>query len=90
MNRKNSPERKMKSATFSYRILGSLLLRMDKNESTQLIMNRMMANAVSSSTKVVSILLFMLIDVRTIKQSPRSVADVLRMCGDFSLFSFIG
>ncbi len=83
-NRNARPVRKIKSANFSYRILGILLLLIDKKERKLLTIKKSMAIAVNSSMRVASALLFNLREVNTIKHKPRSVADVLSICGDLS------
>ncbi len=88
-NKKNSPARKIISAIFSYLALGFLLLRMDKNDITLLIINITMAKAVSSSINVSAVLLVTFKEVSTIKQSPSKVAAVFSMCGALSFLSSI-
>lgn len=87
---KNSPERKITSATFSKRSLFDFLLRIDRKESTLLIINMTMATEVNSSIIVFPFRLSTLKDVRTIKQNPNRLEEVFKMWGDLSfLFSII-
>jgi hypothetical protein len=89
INRKNSPERKIKSAIFSNRIPDFLMLRIDRKDKTQLIININIAIAVSSSIMLFSAILLILNEVRTTKQRPIRVAEVFRICGDLLFCSVI-
>jgi hypothetical protein len=75
----NRPPRKIKSAIFSYQSLLLVEERIDKNENTQLAINKMMATNVTSSMIVFFETLNSLSEVRRIKQMPNKLEDAERM-----------
>ena len=85
----NNPARKIKSAIFSYQSLLLVTDLMDKNEKTQLAINKMMATSVISSIIVFFETLKSLSEVRRIKQMPNKLEEAESICDDFSLFSSI-
>ena len=88
--RQSKPTRKHISATFSKRSLILLfLLRIAKKERILLIMNKIIAAVVNSSTMVSDWSFNKRSDVRTIKQIPSKLDDVLRICGDVFFLSSI-
>ena len=87
MNRRNNPDRKIKSAIFSRDAF--LFPRIERNENKQDAMNRMMAMVVISSMIVVWEIFITFKEVSRIKQIPSKLEDALSICGDLSLFSFI-
>ena len=79
INKEKSPSRKIISAVFSKRSLFPFLLLMDRNESTLLNINIKMATAVNSSISVLPSRFNNFSEVRTIKQIPSRLEDVVRM-----------
>jgi hypothetical protein len=88
-NRKNRPIKNIISAKFSNLMLPLTLRLIEINDKTQLVKNINIAHAVSSSITLAPLRSRMLLEVKTIKQSPKRFADVFSMCGDLSLFSFM-
>jgi hypothetical protein len=83
------PAIKILSAIFSYlteRL--SLEVRIDKNEKKQLAVKRTQAIPVNSSIFDVSLIAEILSEVKTIRQKPNKLEEVLRMCCDL-LFAII-
>lgn len=77
--------RKTISAIFSRRSdLVSSFVRIDKNEKIQLAINRMADIPVISSMIVAAENFDILIDVNTIRQNPKRLEEVVKICGDFS------
>ena len=90
MNKEKSPHRKIISATFSRRSLFlSILLLMERNESRLLSINIKIAKAVNSSMSVLPSRFNSFKEVRTIKQIPNKLDDVVRMDVDLLCFSCI-
>ena len=85
INKKNNPAKNTISAINSNRST-LILFRIEMNDKTQLVMNIIIAKAVSSSMIVSADLFPIFIEVNTIKQRPNKVAEVLRICGDVSFF----
>jgi hypothetical protein len=86
--RKNNPTKKIVSAKPSSRP-SELFLFIAKKESRLLIINMTIAQAVSSSIKVACFISIIFLEVSTMKQSPRRLEEVLRMCGDLVFFGFM-
>ena len=59
----------------------------DKKESKQLVIKRMMATVTNSSMTVLPEMFNNLREVSTTKQSPSRLEDAFRICGDLSLGS---
>jgi hypothetical protein len=89
MNSRDIPAIKLPSAIFSYRMLLGELLLIDRNESRQLVMKRMIAIVVISSMIVVLDTFNTFKEVSTIKQMPNKFDDAFKICGALSLLSFI-
>jgi len=66
-----------------------LLLRSDKKDRIQLAIKRMMAPRVISSIIVLEVWFNSFREVSTIKHIPSRLEEAFKMCGDFSLLSFI-
>ena len=75
----NRPARKVYSATVSYMSARFVLLRMDRNEHKQLVINNTNETAVISSIIVTALILKSLIDVITTKQNPRKLEDAFNI-----------
>ena len=90
MNKENSPHRKIISATFSRcSLFLSVLLLIERKESTLLSINIKIANAVNSSMRVLPSRFNNFREVRTIKQIPNKLDEVVRMEEDLLCFSCI-
>jgi len=74
--RKNNPDRKTISATFSYLSPNDRLLLIDRNDNRLLVINITIAAVVSSSMIVLAVRLITFREVSTMKQIPSSVAEV--------------
>jgi hypothetical protein len=87
-DRQRRADRNTRSATYSnFSAFGRLLNFIERNESTQLSIRQMAAMPVTLSIIVADPNLLTLIEVMIIRQKPRRLADVFRICGD--LFSGI-
>lgn len=76
---KPSPHKKNTSAIFSScEFLASLLLRIERKERMQLVINMIMAKEAISSRKVASRKFSTLIDVSTIKHSPNKLEEAFK------------
>ena len=87
--RQNKPTRKHISAIFSNLSPILDLLRIAKKERILLIINKIIAAVVNSSTMVSDWSFNKRSEVRTIKQIPSKLDDVLRICGDVFFLSSI-
>jgi len=87
--RQINPVKKIISATFSYLLLFSDLLRIERNDKILLVMKRMVATEVHSSINVVPLNFRTFNEVSTRKQIPSKFAEVFKMCGALLLFSGI-
>ncbi len=76
---KNKPPRKIKSAIFSYKSLRLVSDLRDKNENTQLPINKIIATKVTSSMIVFLEMLNNLSEVRRIKQMPNKFEEAESM-----------
>jgi hypothetical protein len=83
INSKKRPLRKIRSAIFSNKALFLFFPRMDKNESTQLVINKIIATIVISSIIVFRDMFKIFREVSTIKQIPKRLDEAFRICGDF-------
>jgi len=79
----------MKSAIFSYSSLLFVFDLIDKNERTQLLINKTIATNVISSMIVLLVMLNNLREVRRIKQIPSKLEEAESMWDDFPLLSSI-
>ena len=86
MKRTIKPNKNKISALRSIFSALAVVLRMPRKDNKQLLINTIIAKAAPSSIKVDSVNLEILTDVKTIKQKPNKLADVVKICGD--LFSF--
>ncbi len=85
---KERPIRKMMSATFSKRSLESVLLRIERNESTLLAINKINATEVISSITVFPFRFNTFSEVITMKQSPSKFDEAFKIFGTFPYCSF--
>ena len=77
---------KMFSAIFSKRTdRFSLLIRVDKNEKTLLIIKKMDPTPLSSSMIDTELYFDILREVNTTRQNPKRFEDVFKMCSDLLL-----
>jgi alpha-D-ribose 1-methylphosphonate 5-triphosphate synthase subunit PhnI len=76
---KNKPARKMKSAIFSYHSRLLVFDLRDKNENTQLAINRIIATNVISSMIVFFEMSNNLREVKRMKQMPNKLEEAERM-----------
>ncbi len=81
------PDKKMKSATFSNLWLEVLTLRMAVKDKMQLVIKNITAATANSSISEPSVSASFFKEVSTMKQIPKRLAEVLKICGD--LFSAI-
>jgi hypothetical protein len=89
INRQINPAKKMLSAIFSYWLLFSDLLRIDRKDKMLLLINRIVAIEVHSSINVVPLSFKTFKEVSTRKQMPSKLAEVFKMCGAFLFVSAI-
>lgn len=85
----NNPARKEYSASVPYSSARFDLLRIERNESKQLIMKITKHTAVILSIKVVAVKLKTFIEVNTTKQNPSKLEAEPNICGGISCFSLI-
>jgi len=78
-NNTTRPDRNTKSATFSNFWLSLLSRRMEIKERMQLVIKNITAATANSSISEPSVRLSFLKEVRTIKQIPSKLAEVLKM-----------
>ena len=81
-NRQINPVKKITSATDSYRLLFSDLLRIERKDKILLLMNRIVATEVHSSINVVPFNFKTFNEVSTRKQIPNKLDEAFRICGD--------
>ena len=80
IKRQINPVKKIISATFSYWILFSDLLRIERKDKILLLINRIVAIEVHSSINVVPLNFKTFKEVSTRKQIPNKFAEVFKMC----------
>ncbi len=86
----NNPPIKILSAIRSYLIANfSLVVRIDKKEKKQLVINKIHAMPVISSIFETSLSFAIFSEVKTIKQKPSKLDDVFKMCCDLFCISYL-
>ena len=89
IKRQTKPVKKIISATFSYWLPISELLRIERKDKILLHINRIVAIEVHSSINVVPLNFKTFKEVSTRKQIPSKLAEVFKMCGALLLLLVI-